>query len=285
MDKQLQSYLENKKNIINKALDRYLYKPGKYPALVHQAMRYSVFSGGKRLRAILVNAAFYVCSSGKVNPKQREAMLAAASAVEMIHASSLIHDDLPAIDNDDCRRGKPSCHRKYNEAIAIVAGDALLIRAFEVLAGTGDCRLVKELAAASGTMGMIGGQVVDIEGLGRNEKKEKTIKKLDYVHLFKTAALIRVSLRLGAIVAGASAKKIHALDAYGRNIGRVFQITDDIIDYGTDRGINYPDVYGLVKSKEKVRKLTEKAFKALEIIGPKAIILKQLAQYLVDRKA
>ncbi len=285
MDGGLKSYLENRRTVINKALDRCLYKSTKYPQVIHEAMRYVVLSGGKRLRPVLVLAAGENVAGVRIPAGMRDSLLMAAAAMEMIHASSLVHDDLPVMDDDDYRRGALSCHKKYNEAIAVIAGDALIMRAFEIAAGTGDCRVIKEIADAAGTRGMIGGQVVDIEPFSRKSKRKEIIKRLDYVHSCKTAALIRVSLRLGAIIAGAKDNQIRAMDRYGKAIGLAFQITDDILDNGADRGINYPGVYGLEASRKKTKKLINEALKSLEMFGKRADILRELAKYIEKRQS
>lgn len=284
MDRGLKSYLEDKRAIINKALDRYLYRSKKYPPVIHEAMRFSVFSEGKRLRPVLVLAAGENAAGGRISAGRYENLLRAAAAMEMIHTSSLIHDDLPVMDNDDYRRGRLSCHRKYNEAIAVIAGDALIVRAFEIAAGTDDCRVVREIADASGTRGMIGGQAVDIEPFSRKSKRKEIIKRLNYVHSCKTAALIRVSLRIGALIAGAKDSEIKAIDRYGGKIGMAFQITDDILDIGDDRGISYPGVYGLEASRKKIKQLVSEALKFLEMFGKKADMLRKLAKHIETRK-
>lgn len=277
-------YLQNRKAIINKALNKHLYKSIKYPPVVHEAMRYSMFSGGKRLRPILVLAAAEAISRGRRSAKRDEALLKAAVAMEMIHTSSLIHDDLPAMDDDDCRRGRPSCHKKYSEAVAVITGDALIMRAFEVAAGTDNCRVVREIADASGTRGMIGGQAVDIEPFNSKSRRQDVIRKLNFVHANKTAALIRVSLRIGAIIAGAKEEELKALDRYGRAIGLAFQVTDDILDVSEDEGVSYPGVYGVAQSRKKVGQLVKEAHKSLEMFNGGINKLKKLAEYIETRK-
>jgi geranylgeranyl diphosphate synthase type II len=203
-----------------------------------------------------------------------------AAAIELVHSSSLVHDDLPAMDDDDCRRGKPSTHKKYNEAIAILAGDALIFRAFEVMGMTGDCRVTREVAYASGTMGMVGGQVADIESSGKDIKRA-TIER---VHDRKTGALIRVALRCGAIVAGAGRDKVSALDRYGKALGLAFQITDDMLDGARGEKLSYLRVYGIEGSKRILSRCVKEAMAELKIFGKEADILRGIAGYISERK-
>jgi geranylgeranyl diphosphate synthase type II len=244
-------YLTSRKKMVDKALDRCVPDESTYPREIHRAMRYSLFPGGKRFRAILV-----IASSEAVGGKPRQ-VLPSACAMELIHTYSLIHDDLPAIDNDDYRRGKLSTHRKFGEAVAILAGDALLSRAFSLLAQNctkpeaSDRRMfeiVQEVSEAIGSLGMIGGQVVDIR-----KKKRYTREEIKYIHTHKTGALIKVSVRVGAILAGAKLAELRNLSEYGENIGLAFQIMDDILDASCEEeGPNYTAIFGEDASREKI---------------------------------
>jgi geranylgeranyl diphosphate synthase type II len=259
-------------------------------------MRYSLFAGGKRIRPLLAMAAAEAVSD---DPSGIEA---AACPLELIHTYSLIHDDLPALDNDDLRRGRPTCHKVFGDAMAILAGDALLTLAFEVLAGLlgvdaeRRVRLVGELATASGTVGgMIGGQVNDIEGEG----KPPTAALLDSIHRAKTGALLRCSVRMGAIFAGATAEQLAALTAYGEHAGLAFQIVDDVLDVeqsseklgktaGKDaaqKKITFPAVYGLERSRKMAEEERLAAHVALAMFGDRAERLKQLVDLIVRRDA
>jgi len=275
--KELKSYLERERKIIDKGLEKYLYPAHAYPPLIHRAVRYSVFSGGKRLRPIMVIAAARACGGGGIK-RAAESLLRFACGIEMIHTYSLIHDDLPALDNDRYRRGKLSCHAKYGEAIAILAGDALLTRAFHILSLLGNCGVAREVAEAIGSTGMIGGQVEDM-----TKSATGYAKKIEYICSRKTAFLIRVSLRGGAMIAGGSAAQIAALDRYGRDIGFAFQITDDLLDVKQDRKTSYPAVFGAENSKNKAASLIKNAKKSLDIFGDSGDILKRLADYIGTR--
>ena len=276
-------------------LERLLPAENERPSLIHQAMRYSVFAGGKRVRPILCMEAFRIFSS------ERAEVLPVACALEFIHTYSLIHDDLPALDNDDLRRGRPTCHKKFGEAMAILAGDALLTLAFEVLANAPllpaeRVALVREISSAAGTRdGMVGGQVADLEAEG----KDVTPEMLEYIHRSKTAALIRASIVSGAIAAGASQSDQERLRAFGGLIGWAFQVTDDILDVeessaalgktaGKDQAqqkATYPALFGLKKSHEFARELAARALEALEIFGDRAANLRELGEFLVLRRA
>src|ERR1700730_14148558 len=220
-------FFESDRAGIEEALDRLLPKEEAHPASIHKAMRYSVFAGGKRIRPILCLEAAVMVSENPV------AAVSTGCALEYIHTYSLIHDDLPALDNDDFRRGKPTCHKVFGEAMAILAGDSLLTIAFQVLAelphvgAERKVRLIRELATAAGTVGgMIGGQVNDLEGEGQSP----TAELLDSIHRAKTGALLRASVRMGAIYAGANSDQLDALTRYGEHIGLAFQIIDDVLD-------------------------------------------------------
>ncbi len=281
----LKQYLIEKKKIINEGLNKYLLPSDQYPKVIHRAMRYVLFSGGKRLRPILVLMSAEVCGG-----KESEA-LPLACAMEMLHNYSLIHDDLPAMDNDEYRRGKLTCHKKFNEAIAILAGDALLTRAFEVMGNNRfSSHIISEIAKAIGTEGMIGGQVAELiekEHLHTKTDKEKG-KFINYVHLHKTGALIKCCLKVGAMALKADKQKITALENYGHNLGLAFQITDDILDVQQDKGVfgnfTYTDIYGINDSRKMAYSLIEKAKQELEIFGRKAKMLKQLADFVAKRK-
>jgi len=284
MDCTVEKYLKEKRVAIESTLNKLLHSPKKYPAVIHQAIRYAIFGRGKRLRPILVIAAAEACG-GKTSD-----LLPAACAIEMIHTYSLIHDDLPAIDDDNYRRGKLSCHKKFGEAIAILAGDALLTRAFEVLSqmrlpkdGAVQTKVIAEVARAIGTEGMLGGQVEDIQALGSGRRKEKE-KKLAYIHTHKTGALISAALRVGAMLAGASGGQLKALDKYGRSFGLAFQITDDILDKKEKRELTYPRIYGLKASREKVKRLVNNAKLQLKIFKKKGELLKELIDYFVESR-
>jgi geranylgeranyl diphosphate synthase type II len=284
MNCSIEKYLKEKRVAIESTLNRLLHSPKKYPSIIHQAMRYAVFGKGKRLRPILVIAAAEACG-GKASD-----VLPAACALEMIHTYSLIHDDLPAIDDDEYRRGRLSCHKKFGEAMAILAGDALLTRAVEVLSATEfpkyevlQAKIIAEIARAIGTEGMLGGQVEDIQSLSSGTQAERE-KKLAYIHSHKTGALITVALRVGAMLAGASNGELKALDKYGRSFGLAFQITDDILDKKEEKELTYPRIYGLEASREKVKRLVKSAKVPLEIFKKRGELLEKLIDYYVKSR-
>jgi geranylgeranyl diphosphate synthase type II len=280
---------------VERALDRWLPPEKTRPATLHRAMRYAVFAGGKRLRPILSLASAEVCG-GKI-----PAALPAACAVECLHTYSHIHDDLPCMDDDDFRRGRPTTHKVFGEAVAVLAGDALLTLAFEILARTrvtkrpdsGD--LVAELAKAAGSFFLVGGQVADMEA----EKRKVAPAELLFIHRGKTAAMISVSLRLGAMSANATPAQVKALGKFGENLGLAFQIVDDILDItqtseqlgksaGKDAAAGkatYPAVFGLEKSHREAARLTKAALKALEPFGEKAALLRAIAGQLLGRQS
>ncbi|QXM06027.1 polyprenyl synthetase family protein [Crassaminicella indica] len=289
--------LQKKADLIEDSLEKYLPKENSPQKHIFDAMRYSIFAGGKRLRPILMLAA---CDfvGGNIDD-----VLPFACAIEMIHTYSLIHDDLPAMDNDDYRRGKPTNHKVYGEGIAILAGDALLNYAFELMIRAisknhknleRKVLAMKEIAEASGIYGMIAGQVVDL--LSENKKIDGT--KLDFIHNHKTAALIIAPIRAGAILSGASKEELEALTVFAKNIGLGFQIRDDILDIigdekklgkkvGSDtenQKSTYPSVYGLDASKKKVDELFNKSVKAIEHFGSRSEFFIQLSNYLVKRE-
>lgn len=281
--------------MVDAELERLLPPANSRPPVIHRAMRYSVFAGGKRVRPILCIEAFRIFSS------DIKSVLPVACALEFIHTYSLIHDDLPALDNDDLRRGQPTCHKKFGEAMAILAGDALLTLAFETLAGAPAppaqrVALIAEIASGAGTRdGMVGGQVADLEAGG----KEVTPDTLEYIHRSKTAALIRASILSGAIAAGAAPEDQERLRNFGALIGWAFQVTDDILDVeessaalgktaGKDQAqqkATYPALFGLKKSHEFARELATRAIGALEPFGDRSANLRELGDFLVLRRA
>jgi len=290
----LKRYLVARQKEVDRALDRFLPKASVPPATLHKAMRYSLFAGGKRLRPILCVAAAEACG-GKTS-----AALPQACAVECIHTYSLIHDDLPSMDNDDLRRGRPTCHKVYGDAIAILAGDALLTLAFEIATHAKpvsryDLRdIFLDIADAAGSQKLIAGQVADLEAEGRRIDRAE----VQSIHENKTAALLTASVRLGAMSANASAKQLSAITAFGRALGLAFQVIDDILDVtqtseklGKSAGkdlaaqkATYPAVLGLEKARAEARRLTAKAHSALKSLGPKAAMLRALADYLLARE-
>ena len=285
--KNFKEYLQKKRVIIERALDSFLPDEKVEPKSLHKAMRYSVFAGGKRLRPILAIASFE--AAGGKDKK----ILPVACALEIIHTYSLIHDDLPCMDNDDLRRGKPTLHKVYGEGMAVLAGDALHALAFELLLKAGNPQVVLEVTKAIGTEGMIGGQVKDLEAEG----KKVSLKQVEYIHTHKTGKLLRASIRAGAILGGADKKTLLALTYYAERFGLAFQIVDDILDVvgkeeeigkkrGSDRTnskATYPEVAGLEKSKSLARNLLIQAKGKLKILKEKSWIFEELADYVYDR--
>jgi len=280
-------YLENNKNIIDKALDEYLPPEENPPSSIHKAMRYSVFGGGKRIRPILTLA------TAELFGKDTESAIKTACGIELIHTFSLIHDDLPCIDNDDFRRGKPSNHKVFGEAIAILAGDALLVSGFDLIIKNSEVKeikkqsilkVIKETSFYIGTENMLGGQVEDIS------LKNEDITKADLINLYmkKTAALICLSIRAGAILSGANQRQLRALTKYAENIGLAFQIIDDMLDIMQDQRDtgkpNYANIFGMKESKSESEKLIEEAKDSLKIFNQKAETLRNIADYLLTRK-
>lgn len=267
-------YLEKNKKLIDKRLDKYLPKQTLHPRIIHETMRYSVLNGGKRIRPILVLESLKACG-GKI-----EEAMPAACAIELVHSYSLIHDDLPSMDNAATRRGRPSCHVKYGEALAILAGDSLLTLAFNLIARGRDKtkigQIIFEISKAIGSFGMIGGQVMDLKV---REDKKIDLSTIKYINTHKTASLIAAAAKAGAIVAGASDKKIEALQKYGEYIGFTFQIVDDILDRD-----GYAKIFGLENARSESQKLTEKAKASLDIFGNKANNLREIAGYILNRK-
>lgn len=278
-----------KKNLplLEKELKKYF--SSNFP--LDKVMRYSLFNGGKRLRPLLM------LTSSELLGGKKENVLPAACALELIHTFSLIHDDLPALDNDDFRRNKLSAHKKFGEALAILAGDALLTKAFEILADNTRPDLLgqvlKEVTLACGAEGMIGGQVLDvslIQSLPSSVlEKEKKISKfyLEKIYLKKTACLIKSSLKIGALLSDAKAKEVRAIEKYGEHIGLAFQISDDLLDYKQQKETKlwtYPRIFGIKEAKKRIDELIREAKKALKIFGKKAELLKEFAEFIANRK-
>jgi geranylgeranyl diphosphate synthase type II len=292
----LHNYLQEKAASIEDALDRILAEGDTEPSILNEAMRYSVFAGGKRLRPILTIAAAEAVGG------REEDVMTAACAIELIHTYSLIHDDLPAMDDDDYRRGRPTNHKVYGEALAILAGDALLTKAFEILAGCSVpgtagrlmLRVIGEIAEAAGARGMVGGQTLDI----LSEGKAVDARTLFYIHKNKTGALLRASVRTGAILAGAGEEELTALTSFAEEFGLLFQITDDILNVvgdsskmgkpvGTDAQrakATYPALYGLDGARKMAREGKERALAALDSFDSKADPLRLLVSYLLERE-
>lgn len=290
----LKEYLAARCAAVDRALDRALPKPTVKPATIHKAMRYSLFAGGKRLRPVLCLAAAEACG-GELEPA-----LPAACAVECLHTYSLIHDDLPCMDNDDFRRGRPTSHKVFGEGIAVLAGDALLTQAFEILTAAPAtprypaAAMVRELAVASGSRELIAGQVADLEGEG----KKATLRELRFIHRAKTAALLTASIRLGAMSANAAPARLESLTGFGEALGLAFQVIDDILDVtqtseklGKSAGkdvaaqkATYPALLGLEKSRKEARRLTAASLAALKPLGKRADVLRALGEYLLQRE-
>jgi len=291
----LEETLDEGRRLADAALERLVPPAGEHPSIIHRAMRHSVFAGGKRLRPILATEGARLIA-GKL-PQGVEEL---GAALEMLHTYSLIHDDLPALDNDDLRRGQPTCHKAFGEAMAILAGDALQTRAYEVLArlrcpAEQRVRIIEEIARATGTIeGMIGGQVMDLEA----EHTKADVQTLEYIHRSKTAALITASVVSGGIYAGASEPDVSKLRRFGRDIGVAFQIADDVLDVtqsseqlGKTAGkdvasekVTYPALFGIEESLRKADSLVDSGCAALDSFGPRAQTLKALARFLVERK-
>ena len=290
----LEIYLQSRSKSVETALDRLLPNATVKPATIHRAMRYSIFAGGKRLRPILCLAAAEACG-GKIAPA-----LPAACAVECLHTYSLIHDDLPCMDDDDFRRGRPTSHKVFGEGIAVLAGDALLTSAFEILSTARETPrftmrdLLRELSVAAGSRQLIAGQVADLEAEG----KKSTRAELRFIHTAKTAAMIIASLRLGGMSANTTPARLAALTAFGRNLGLAFQVIDDILDItqtseklGKSAGkdlaaqkATYPAVIGLEAARREARTLTKAARDALASFGAKAANLHAIADHLLARE-
>lgn len=291
---EVKSYLAQRVRQVDRALNAALPPASRKPPTIHQAMRYSLFAGGaKRLRPVLCLAAAEACDGDLAEA------LPLACAVECVHTYSLIHDDLPSMDNDDFRRGQPTCHKVFGDGLAVLAGDALLTFAFELVARAngwpryGTRELVRELAVTSGSLKLIAGQVADLEGEG----KKTDVRQLRYIHECKTAALLTTALRLGAMSANAAPRKLEALTAFGRALGLAFQVIDDILDVtqtteklGKSAGkdlaaqkATYPSILGLDRARKEAHRLTAAAHAALAPFGAKAVALRALADYLLER--
>lgn len=292
-------YLQEKKEMVDSALERYLPKKEEFTLNLHKAIQHSLFAGGKRIRPILSIASFETVGG------KGERILPFACALEMIHTYSLIHDDLPAMDNDDYRRGQPSCHKVFGEAIAILAGDGLLTEAFKLMTNqpakdphSSDrgliLDLINEVAQAAGVLGMVGGQVADIE----SEGKAVDLPTVQYIHTHKTGAMILASVRVGAKLGGAKEKILKALTRYGESLGLAFQVADDILNVegkaalmgkktGSDLSkgkATYPSVLGVEESKKRTRELVLLAVDALKLLGPEADPLREIARFVVARE-
>ncbi|MGB9202330.1 MAG: polyprenyl synthetase family protein [Terriglobales bacterium] len=301
----LKQVLEQGREAADAALEQLLPPAAQHPTSIHQAMRHSVFAGGKRLRPILCMEAGHMiagasCGDGHTTRSLPAGIEQVGAALEMLHTYSLIHDDLPALDNDDLRRGRPTCHKAFGEAIAILAGDALQTQAYEVLAqiacpAEARVAIIREVAHATGTIdGMIGGQVVDLEA----EHKKPDLATLEYIHRSKTAALITASVVSGGLYAGATDGDIVHLRTYGQSIGLAFQIVDDVLDVtqtseqlgktaGKDMAAEkttYPALFGIEESNRKAGALVDQACAELNQYGAAASTLKDLARFLVERK-
>lgn len=282
-----QDYLSRISKEAEAKFDEFLPPVTDRPERLHEAMRYSMFAGGKRLRPALVRAAFDMFNG------KGEAVDYAMSALEMIHTFSLIHDDLPCIDNDDFRRGKPTNHKQFGEATAVMAGDALCVLAFELMGKTGNAKAIEILAHLLSTYGLIGGEMIDIE----SEGKQVDLDLVDYIHYHKTAALIEASLEVGARLANASEDEVKVIRDYGRSIGLAFQIVDDILDIvstteelGKDVGSDvergkatYPALIGLEKSRERAHELYEDSLRALDSLKCDTKILRSIAAFIITR--
>jgi geranylgeranyl diphosphate synthase type II len=292
----IQRYLQEQKTLVDNALTRYLPAEEHYPPVIFQAMRYSLFAGGKRVRPILAIAAAEAVGT------TAEAVLPLACALECIHTYSLIHDDLPALDNDDYRRGRLTSHKMFGEANAILAGDALLTFAFELMSDKRQwpswapervLQVVHEVAYAIGTFGMIGGQVVDLQ----MERQEIELSTLQYIHAHKTGALLRAAVRSGAVVGGGSPAEVEALTQYGTHVGLAFQIMDDILDVRGDeqrmgkalrkdderQKATYPRLVGLAESEARAQAAVAAGVDAIAAFGVRAEVLCQLAQFIIAR--
>lgn len=298
MKMDLKLYLKEQIARVDEALGRFLPAETVLPHSLHKAMRYSVFAGGKRVRPILMLAACQAVGG------DTQRAIPAACAMEMIHTYSLIHDDLPAMDDDDYRRGNPTNHKVFGEAIAILAGDGLLTEAFKLISDPAFAKecdpvarlaVIHEIASCAGSFGMVGGQVVDMESEGRSDIDLPTVQ---YIHTHKTGALIKASVVAGALLGGADEQKLAAIKRYGEAAGLAFQIADDILDIegtteeiGKDAGSDqargkatYPAVIGLAAAKEEAQAMMDEAMRALEVFGAEADPLREIAAYIVKRK-
>jgi len=290
----LGAYMKDRADAVDAALERFLPAETLRPETLHKAMRYSVFAGGKRLRPVLV-----IAGAEAVGGTASQVM-SAACAMELIHTYSLVHDDLPAMDNDDFRRGAPTNHKVFGEAMAILAGDALLTLAFRLVADNAGQsaalrEVVMDIADAAGHKGMVAGQVADLEAEGRRVGADT----VDYIHAHKTGALIRTSLRIGAMLCGADAAQVRALSVAGADLGLAFQIVDDILDVvasseelgktaGKDQiqqKATYPAIHGIEASRARAAFLIRDAEEALRVLGPRAEPIRALGRFILERKA
>ncbi len=294
----LSSYLEERRKLVERALARSVPAASVRPVTIHRAMRHSLLAGGKRLRPILTLAAAEAIGSGRA--RELKNILPAACAVELIHTYSLVHDDLPCMDDDDLRRGRPTCHKVFGEGVAVLAGDALLTQAFGLLATIKApqrhplSRLLAETAETAGSLQLIAGQVADIEAEGR----KLSLGDVRFIHERKTAAMIILSLRLGAMIANATPSQLKALTDFGRSLGLAFQILDDILDVtatseqlGKSTGkdlkaakATYPAVLGLEAARKEAEKTTRAALRALQPLGTRGERLREIAEYLLKRQ-
>ncbi len=284
----IEHYLREKQAAIDTALKDCLPPEAARPAVLHEAMRYCVLNGGKRIRPILCIAA------AEAYRKPVESVLAPAVAVELFHCSTLVHDDLPCMDDDDLRRGMPTCHIKFGEANAVLTGDALMIHAFQLLAEYGNSKLSLELAKAAGSLGVIAGQVEDLAAEGQPPNKSL----IEFIHMNKTAVLIRAAVRMGAIAAGAPEDELENLSRFGEKIGLAFQIEDDILDEtstdevlgkptGSDthhHKMTYPAVFGMQTAEAKVAELTNEAVALLDMLPRETSALRGIAEFLMNRR-
>jgi len=284
------AYLQRNRELVDRLLDQYSPSSAQGPRSLHEAMRYSLMAGGKRIRPILCLAAYEFCAGESAVPP--EGVKKAMAALEMVHTYSLIHDDLPCMDDDDLRRGIPTCHKKFGEALAVLAGDALHVVAFDLMAQTGSVQAVLELATAVGTSGMLGGQVADIEAEERQVSKAEVVN----IHTRKTGALIRGSVRIGALLAHASDGELSRLTSYGEKIGLAFQIIDDILDIEGDQKIlgkkvgsdcknqkaTYPGAVGLDQARSDAARLVDESLSLFP--ESEDNVLKYLARFIGQRE-
>lgn len=295
----LLSFLKSRGRKVDAALERFLPRESRMPEVLHKAMRYSVFAGGKRLRPALCMAGAEICGGTARH------VLPTACALEVLHTYSLVHDDLPAMDDDDLRRGRPTNHKVFGDGLAILAGDGLLTLTFELIARNAEVSGVRPewvveasrvVAVAAGSLGMVGGQAVDLVSAGNTALNGHRAQVLDYIHRHKTGALIRASLDAGAVLAGAGRDERRALARYGENIGLAFQIADDVLDVVGDKKVlgkkgsdqdnkklTFPAVYGLEESRRRAHKAVTDAKRALRRFGARAEVLSALADYMIER--
>ena len=265
----INSYLKTQSKKINRALLKYLPKKGERVSHLYEAMRYAVMSGGKRIRPVLLLGAARAVGGSEVS------VMPAACAVEFVHNYSLIHDDLPCMDDDPVRRGRPACHVKFGEVTALLAGDALLTLAFQILSQTKKSEAVRILAEAAGARGMVGGQALDMEF----KNKEPDLPTIEYINTRKSGSLIAASLKIGALLSGGTKKEVESLYRYGKYTGLLFQIVDDMLD-----GQGYAEVLGLSEARQKAAELGLRAKKELSMFGSRAKILNSITDFVLERK-